>query len=268
MSAISLPYFSYPKTKETEANFRDWHCPICIQGDPEAFGGTVAHGAYDSNNVHIDGRKHPVHRYCLLSFLKWSTSCSECRVETNAAQVMPFWMKCRNAALRVYHSLPALGERSKNWVLNPANQVYVGFACMILGLARRKHSLTSMGLGLQAKGIHDAIQYGGQHIRIVRQIEHLANDLIQDMRKHYVIQVKLERLKMEASAHPASYTQIAPWIDSPDREKVLEGLQEISKAAKAAIFSDQIIHFWRTAAAVGAVYYSLKGSASSPVVRL
>jgi hypothetical protein len=129
---------------------------------------------------------------------------------------------------------------------------------MLFGFAKRKHPLTSLGLGLQSLGIHEAIEYGSSHMQIVRRVESLAKGLILDMQKGNMIQLKLGYLKKIARGYPPYCAQIGPWIDSQEKEKVRGGLRNIEKAAKTAIYNERIIRFWRAVSAIGALYYAGK----------
>lgn len=184
MSGVALRYFAYPKTQENEANFLSWACPVCKGKNPKLKGGTIAHGAYDSEKTHIDGRKHPIHRFCLLSAYKHKATCPTCRIDIDVSQVISIWMKYSLSCQRFRHWL-------ESKMSDPVNQAYAGFAFMIAGILTKKTSpFFSLGMGLQAYAVHQALQYGSSHISITRQLECLSNELIADLNN-----AKLEQLK-------------------------------------------------------------------------
>lgn len=124
----ALSYFYYSKTED------GWICPICREDDPKLKGGTVAHGAFNLDKIHVDGRKHPSHLICIMPY---SNRCPVCRAYTDATEFR--WV-------------------FENWTPKPANQVMIGLACAIVGAATRKYALILIGMALQANVTHRAIQ--------------------------------------------------------------------------------------------------------------
>jgi hypothetical protein len=255
MNAIRPIYFSYPKTEENKANFQDWICPICRSDDTKEI---VAHGSIIKDKVHIDGRKHPIHLYCLLSWLERSAECPTCKYKADASAIIPLATKCRITALRAYNSLPSIYERCRNWVANPMHQVPIGVVLMLVGFAKKTASLTAAGMILQANGIQDAIQCGSRHIAVAIEMKKLAEDILSDLQKGNIVQGKLKQLKSLARSYEPYYSQIADWIESSERGKIYAGLDETVDLLNIVLMSDRMLRMWRNCMALGSLYYGGK----------
>lgn len=235
MPEVALSYFSYPKTQKSEVHFQSWSCPVCKGENPKSNGGTVAHEPFDEGNVHIDGRKHPIHLFCLLSLQGHTLLCPDCTAKTDATQVIPLATKCVLAAKRFFRALP-------DYFSDPMNQVYAGVLCMMMGAIQRKSSLLSLGMALQARVIDQAIRRGSSHIKLAGEIEQLVKEVLA---KQGPLSAKLEHLKSIIAMYPKPL----PNIDSD------EGLRNTLEVVKRTIFGDRFVRVWRFSAALGALYY-------------
>jgi len=246
MSAIKQPYCDYPLVEPTP----DWACRICTNEDPKVKGGTVAHK---------EGEKHPIHRDCLLDSYQWSTLCPDCRADTDVSSLIPLMDKCRLAGSRIYHYLPDLYDKAKNWVRNPIQQEYLGFACMTVGALARKYSMLSAGMGIQSFALHQAIALGGPQIGLARRVRQLTEELISDLDKGRGVQSRrISELKNMISFQAPYYADLLKWVDSSEREVVLNGLKSTHKLANCVVYGDMIIRIWRAGLGIGALYYGAK----------
>lgn len=247
MAIEPLAYFRYPMTKETEVNFRSWKCPVCSGENPNSEGGTVAHAPYDKEHIHIDGRKHPIHLFCLLSIYSHNTLCPNCRAKTDASSLIPLSQKCMLTALRLFK---VISDR----IPNPMAQLYAGVTCMIAGISAKKNSLILLGMVLQAHMIHRAIQAGGFPTKLAQEILYLIEEILFDMKNQIPVTEKLARLKSISSQYP----EVFAWMESRNEQEIAKGLSDSLEKVKRDLIGDRLVRLWRMSAILGALYYGKK----------
>ncbi len=236
-----MPYFPYPDSRDS------WECVICRERDPHLKGGTVAHGPYDLG----DGRKHPIHRDCVVAFHKIDPLCPYCKVGTDVSRLLSV---CEKWALSTQQFL----NRSKKQLSHPINQIYGGVGLALLGKVFQKPPLTAVGMGLQAYVLHQTIRYGGGHVSTAYEIERLSGEILKDLRGQLRIGRKLDELKEIAAAYPRYYLHIAAWIHSQDMREVEEGVRSTREFSLQTIQKDRFLRFWAMSAALGALYFGRK----------
>jgi hypothetical protein len=207
----------------------DWSCPVCVEGNKND---TVAHGVFGKS----DGTKHPIHRKCMLNARKYSPLCVSCRAETDAGAFAPL--------------LEHLFGQIATFFQNPLNQISLGTLSGVLGAIYKKRVFLSLGLALQALGLHRAIVLGGSHIPTCREIERLADALPLDDRGEGVRE--LTRL-LEI------YPQYAPLVSLLAKNgRMGRGLMDIKEIMRKELLADRIIRTWRGVAFCGSLYFGTK----------
>jgi len=245
---ISLRYFEFPKTPETEVYFNSWICTICREGDSERSGGTVAHESYAEG----DGRKHALHRDCALRWHEQSQICPSCHVTVDPTDLLTVAEKHALIGRKI---LSSSKERLSDWLHHPRNQLILGIGSMIAGTVAKKKPLLFIGMGLQAYAIHQILPHGAPRVLIAREVEWLASEILIDLDDHFPVERKLEQLKSIASQHWVYQSEISALNGSANQK---ESVRRIQKLARNVILSDRLIRFWRTSTAFGALYLATK----------
>lgn len=220
--------FEYPKTVENAADFEGWQCSICREDDPELSGNTVAHEG--------DGRKHPIHRDCLL---RWGLLCPVCKEAIDMGPLVSLMEKCAFAAIQRLHSVFV---KTSNWIEHPTHRIYAGLTCLLAGLAWEKKALISLGMALQGHGLYQAIRYGSGHIPLLRQMEEKTNELLAQF-----CPKKFEELKLLAAQLPAH---------SLDTD--LSSLKQLAKQIRCALLAHRILCFLKWYSIGGAFYFGIQ----------